>query len=203
MGMDVLEPGWNQPRPTVGDVREMCRRVELRRLSVPNDPFDRFLSAVRKKYDNGGAGIGVFDVGADPVFDWFASRNRLWEDRLLDWLVLNPTIVEAFPELQIPSELRGVNGFATFDQFLLDGTLANILYHGGAYSEATGDGRNEKQFALEVCDAMFGLRYGEIICSVNYSAWTPWFKGIAWDLTVLVFDKRFRKLWMLATTDTD
>jgi hypothetical protein len=60
-----------------------------------------------------------------------------------------------------------------------------MLYYGGAYSEATGNGRNEKQFELEVWDAMFGLRYGEIICGANYSAWTPWFKGIAWDLTAL------------------
>lgn len=156
--MDVLEPDWNQPRPTVNDVLEMCRRVQLKRLAIPNDSFDKFLSAVQKKYANGGVDLGVFDAGADRVFDWYASRNRLQENTLLDWLVLNPTIVEAFPESQIPSEPREVNGFSTFDQFLFDGTLANMLYHGGAYTEATGDGRNEKQFALEVCDAMFGLR---------------------------------------------
>ena len=70
-----------------------------------------------------------------------------------------------------------------FDQFLLDGTLAHVLYQGGAYHEPQGDGRAEKSFALEVCDAMFGLRYSEILCDPNYDAWTPWFRGIAWDLT--------------------
>lgn len=201
--MDLLVPDSKEPRPSVNEVLEMCRRIQLKRLAIPNEPFDRFLSVAREKYDNGGADLGAFEVGADRVFDWFASRNRLSDDRLLDWLVLNPAIVEAFPELQIPSEPKEGNGFGMFDQFLFDGALANMLYHGGAYSNATGDGRNEKQFALEVCDAMFGLRYGEISCNMNYSAWTPWFKGIAWDLTAVVFDRRVRRLWMLTTTDTD
>jgi len=90
-----------------------------------------------------------------------------------------------------------------FDQFLLDGTLAHVLYQGGAYHKPQGDGRAEKTFALEVCDAMFGLRYGEILCNPNYDAWTPWFRGIAWDLTIVVFDCRTRRIWLLAITDTD
>jgi hypothetical protein len=201
--MDLLVPDWNQPRPGIKDVLEMCRRIELKRSSIPNEPFDTFLSAVRKRYDNGGVYLSLFEVGTDSVFDWFASRNRLWDDRLLDWLVLHPTIAKALPELQIPVEPKEGTGFGMFDQFLFDGTLANMLYHGGAYSQATGNGRAEKEVALQVCDAMFGLRYGEINCNLNYDAWTPWFKGIAWDLTAVVFDRRFRKLWMLTATDTD
>jgi len=79
-------------------------------------------------------------------------------------------------------------------QFLLDGTLAHILYHGGAYHNAQGDGSVEKRFALEVCDAMFGVRYGEISSYTNYGQWIPWFKGIAWDLTLVVFDRRTRRI---------
>ncbi len=201
--MDLLVPDWNQPRPSADDVLEMCRRIELKRLATPNGPFERFLSTVREKYDNGGAYLNSFEVGTDGVFDWFASRNRLWDDRLLDRLVLHPAIVEAFPELCIPVEPKDGNGFGMFDQFLLDGSLANMIYNGGAYSQASGNGRAEKEFALEVCDAMFGLRYGEVSCNMNYDAWTPWFKGIAWDLTAVMFDRRFRKLWMFAATDTD
>jgi hypothetical protein len=33
-----------------------------------------------------------------------------------------------FPELQIPSEPGEASGFSIFDQFLFDGTLANMLY---------------------------------------------------------------------------
>jgi hypothetical protein len=90
-----------------------------------------------------------------------------------------------------------------FDPFLLDGTFASLLYHGGAYSHASGDGQAEKELAVDVCKAVFGLRYGEIVCNMNYGVWTPWFKGIAWDMTTIVFDRGNRKLWMFVTTDTD
>lgn len=201
--MPLLVPDWNQPRPSIKDVLEMCRRISLTALEVPADPFEKFLSKIRSERRNGGAYMHVFEVGPDPVFDWFASRNRLWDDRLLDWLVLHPTIARSFPELRIPDSPREGAGFAWFDPFLLDGTFAALLYHGGAYTHATGDGQAEKELAEEVCKAMFGLRYGEIVCNVNSDVWTPWFKGIAWDMTAIVFDRGSRKLWMFATTDTD
>lgn len=125
------------------------------------------------------------------------------DDRLLDWLVLHPTIKGSFPELRIPNSPREGNGFGMFDPFLLDGTFATLLYHGGAYTHATGDGQAAKELAVDVCKAMFGLRFGEIVCNMNYDTWTPWFKGIAWDMTAIVFDRGSRKLWMFGATDTD
>jgi hypothetical protein len=204
--MPLLVPDWNQPRPTIKDVLEMCRNIGLTALEVPAEPFEKFVSKIRSERRNGGAYLNVFDVGPSPVFDWFASRNRLWDDRLLDWLVLHPTIAQSFPELRIPVSPRedSLNtGFAMFDPFLLDGTFASLLYHGGAYSHAKGDGVTEKELAMDVCKSMFGLRHGEIVCNMNYGVWTPWFKGIAWDVTAIVFDRASRKLWMFATTDTD
>jgi len=37
----------------------------------------------------------------------------------------------------------------------------------------------------------------------SYDTWTRWFHGIAWDWTSVLFDRRFRNLWILAVTDTD
>jgi hypothetical protein len=116
-------------------------------------------------------------------------------------------IRESLPEVRIPasppSPSTGDSGFRFFDQFLLQGTFAHLLYYGGAYTLQHGDGRAENQIALEVCEAMFGLRYGEICCCPNYDRWTPWFRGIAWDVTIVVFDGRTRMMWILAVTDTD
>jgi hypothetical protein len=174
---------------------------------LPSEPFAKFIEHLRKSHDTGGAYLAAFDVGPDPVFDWYASRNRLSEDGLLEGFVTRPVVRDALPELRIPVSIQPTDacntGFRMFDQFLLDGTLANVLYQGGAYHKSQGDGRTEKTVALEVCDAMFGLRYGEILCNPNYDAWTPWFKGIAWDLTIVVFDRRTRCIWLLAITDTD
>jgi hypothetical protein len=40
---------------------------------------------------------------------------------------------------------------------------------------------------------MFGLPYGEISCNPNMT--DARFKGIAWDLTIVVFDRRTRRIW--------
>ena len=61
------------------------------------------------------------------------------------------------PELH-PSRPPTCNdSFRPCDQFLLHGSLENLLYYDGAYAQQSSDGRAQKQFALEVCEAMFGL----------------------------------------------
>jgi hypothetical protein len=203
--MELLKPDWNQSRPTFSEVQEMCRRIVIDPVQLPEQPFGRFLTSMRQSHDNGGAYLAAFHVGPDSVLDWYASRNRLQEERLLDRLLTHPIIRAELPELSIPLTLQPPveKGFQMSDQFSLDGVMANGLYHGGAYWQAKGDGRAEKDLAIEVCDAMFGLRFGEVNLSVNYDAWTPWFKGIAWDLTAVLFDRRTRQMWVLAVTDTD
>ena len=204
---ELLTPDWQQPRPSPADVQKMWARIALTPVDLPSEPFAKFIEQVRMNHDNGGAYLAAFDMEPDSVFDWYASRNRLSEDGVLEGFVTHYVVRGALPKLRIPDSIQPTDacntGFRMFDQFLLDGTLAHVLYQGGAYHKSQGDGRAEKSFALEVCDAMFGLRYGEILCNPNYDAWTPWFKGIAWDLTIVVFDRRTRRMWLLAITDTD
>lgn len=95
------------------------------------------------------------------------------------------------------------SGFQMTSSFLFDGQLAQVLYSGGAYTKSIGDGRIEKENSLAFCDAVFGSRFSEISCFSSHSAWTPWFQGIAWDWTAVLFDRRRRELALLAVTDTD
>lgn len=201
--MALLEPDWKQIRPTAIEVREMCEQIQLTPTSLPEHPFQTFLQRLCKSHDNGGAYLAAFDVGPSSVFDWFASRNRLEDEQLLDELLTRPFVRQAFPELLIPSSGPIKSGLSMSSQFLFEGALSQALYQGGAYHTAKGDGREEKLFSLEVCDAMFGLRFGEVSYYITYEAWTPWFNGIAWDLTAVLFDRRARKLWVTAITDTD
>jgi hypothetical protein len=203
LSMELLEPDWKQVRPTPAEVQEMCRQISLEQASLPALPFDKFLQEVRQNHDNGGAYLVAFDVGANLIFDWFASRNRLTDERLLDSLLVHPAIRRGLADLLIPDSPKSENGFTLSDQFEFDGKLAHTLYHGGAYGKTQGNGRTEKLFALDVCEAMFGLRFGEITCYLSYAPWTSWFRGIAWDLTAIIFDRRTRRLWALAVTDTD
>jgi hypothetical protein len=199
----VLEPDCKQPRPSIPDIKSMCARIGVSPVPMQWEVLGEFLAQLRDNYNSGGAYFNAFEISPDPVFDWFASRNRLSEDGLLDSLLVHPVIRDALrcvfenaPQ-QIETEL------ALYDPFNLDGALSRILYNGGAYSTHEGDGRREKEFAAEICQAMFESRFGEISCYVSHKAWSGWFKDIAWDLTLVVFDRRTRRLWTLATTDAD
>jgi hypothetical protein len=87
--------------------------------------------------------------------------------------------------------------------FLLDGRIAQALYAGGAYGQSELDARSAKQLATAFCEELFEQRYSEIVLFSNLSAWTPWFRGIAWDWTAFLFDRRKRTFAILATTDSD
>ena len=106
------------------------------------------------------------------------------------------------PDVRIP-ESKVDSGLTLGDPFLLDGRFAHSLHQGGAYWTPKENGRPAKTLAVAICESMFGLRYGEIALAESHNAWTPWFHGIAWDLTEVVFDRRLRRLWIFALTDTD
>jgi hypothetical protein len=180
----------------------MCKRIVIRGVELRSEALDRFLEIVRNSHSNGGAYMATFALGSDPVFDWFASRNRFAEERLIDSLVVHPSIREALPQLVIPVA-DADTGLVMSDAFLLDGKLAHLLYHGGAYTIAEGDGREAKTLAIAVADAVFGLRFGEVSLLESVQAWTPGFKEVAWDLTMVLFDHRLRRLSIFVTTDTD
>jgi hypothetical protein len=198
----ILKPDFRQSRPTFNDVQVMSRRIGLTPVALPAEPFGEFLSRLQQSHDHGGARLAAFEVGPDHTFDWFASRNRLSDEDLIDSLIIQPAIRVALHDLAIP-ELKVRTGLGLGDPFQLDGTFARSLHYGGAYWTAKDDGRYAKTLAVEVCEAMFGLRYGEVALVESSEAWTPWFHGVAWDLTEVVFDRRLRKLWIFAMTDTD
>ena len=202
MEVAVLKPNWSQSRPSATEVQLACDRLKLVPVTLPTAPFDEFLSRLRESHTNGGAQIAGFDVPQDAIMDWFASRNRLSDEGLLDLLLAHATVRQSLPDIAVPDS-GAATGLALADAFLLDGRFAHCLHFGGAYSSRTDDGKVAKRLALDVCDAMFGLRYGEISMYESHESWTPWFCGRAWDLTEVVFDRRLRRLWVFAITDTD
>ena len=180
----------------------MCRRIGLTQVSLPEEPFGEFLRQLRQSHDHGGVHLVAFEVSADITFDWFASRNRLSDDDLVDSLLIHPTIRGSLPNLAIP-ESKVSSGLSLANPFDLDGRFAHSLHFGGAYWTPKENGKSAKTLAVAVCEAMFGLRFGEIALAQTSEAWTPWFHGVAWDLTAVVFDRRLRRLWIFAVTDTD
>jgi hypothetical protein len=71
------------------------------------------------------------------------------------------------------------------------------------FGQSELDARSAKQLAAAFCQELFKQRYSEIVLFSNFSSWTPWFRGIAWDWTAFLFDRRKRIFAILATTDSD
>lgn len=201
--MALLSPDWERPRPSRTAVQENIARLPITPVVVESSVLERFISQIRASHDQGGAHLVAFEIAPDPVFDWFASRSRLAEEGLLDCVFTRSVVQQVLPDLFRGKKSKTVTGLTWQDPFFTDGLVAGILHRGGAYSNATGDGRSEKALALEVCDAIFGLRFGEISCYISGKPWSPWFKNVAWDVTGVLFDKRYRKLWVFVVTDTD
>jgi hypothetical protein len=211
--MSLLEPRWEQRKPTPEEAQEMCHQVSLTVVRNPTDPIEKVLGFLGKSHSNGGALFAVFRVGESDVFDWFASRNRLAEYSILAALLRRDEVLKELPDLLSSSEpnvastcdcsIVSTEGFAMESSFLLDGRIAHALYAGGAYGQSELDARAAKQLAIAFCEELFEQRYSEIVLFSNFSAWTPWFGGIAWDWTAFLFDRRKRTFAILAITDSD
>lgn len=193
----------------------MCGRIELASIREMDKRVEQVLERLRMTHSNGGAFLAVVRIEADEIFDWFASRNRLLEYEILPLLMQREEIGALLPEVKIAESPRvtedqnacsiaASNGFSFDNPFALDGQLAHCLFRGGAYGPNVRiSGRTAMQLAGEYCEAAFDKRYEEVSLFTSYAAWTPWFAGIAWDWTSVLFDKRERKLWILVVTDED
>lgn len=193
----------------------MCSQVVLTPVAIEAESIAKVLSSIRASHSNGGAFLKAVRVGDSGVFDWFASRNRLLEYEIMPLLLHRSEIRDLLPELSIRADLVYPNetdactlsssgGFKFDNPFLLDGQLAQNIFAGGAYAPATTiDGRTAKRLAMDFCEAVFDQRYEDVCLFTSYQAWTPWFAGIAWDWTGILFDRRKRTLWILAVTDED
>jgi hypothetical protein len=212
--MSMLSPDWSQPMPTPEEAHAMCRLVPLAQVPVSEANLVSAIQELCRSHTHGGALLAAFEVGPNSDFDWFASRNRLLEFDILPLVLARREVRDALPELMIPdfcidwsrASMESANGFEESNSFNFDGKLSQMLFNGGAYGSSThGDGRAEKEAALRFCDTAFGMRFSEVSYFRSHSAWTHWFGNISTylDWTAVLVDRRLRRLWILAVTDSD
>lgn len=51
--------------------------------------------------------------------------------------------------------------------------------------------------------ALIGDRYEDVRVDLSHAAWTPWFRDVAWDTTIVVTDRGRREVTVLLATDSD
>ena len=201
--MPMLEPNWEQERPSPSDVLKMWGELQITYEPLTLPALDDVLGHLRATHANGGAEFAQFRVSEHPTLHWFGSRNRLDEIDFFDRFLYSPAVSFALPPLKIGASGVSGTGFEWGNSLTLDGEIAQMLVQGGAYDKFAGPAREAKAMAGRFCEAVFGERFTEVQVYKSHKPWSDWFYGVAWDATWLGFDKRHVKVWLLCVTDTD
>ena len=188
--------------PTEAQRRQSLLRLRFRPVPVVAKPVLEVVDVFRAMLVNGGAHVAAFDVtDSDEVAAWFIRRNRA-EYGLADQLIRSAAFAEAMPAVTSLGFV-GTAGFERSRSLLLDGELACSLQWGGAYTHPDLPGAQAKALGSAFCDSLFGDRYDDVDVDYSSARWSHWFKGVAWDSTWVITDKRHRHLTVLCITDVD
>jgi hypothetical protein len=157
-----------------------------------------------------------FKFQENDTFDWYCSRGRLDEIEFNDYFLLSKTVLSQFEVLVHNSNgteestaawaIEKKPKFEWVNEFTIDGELASLLYHGGAYGSNFKKPVGEiKKLAQRFCYELFEeeYRYEFVRCYKSNTAWNSWFNDFIIDDTLIIICMKTRTIWMLAHTDTD
>jgi len=152
-----------------------------------------------------------FRFNENEVFDWFCSRGRLHEIDFETNFLLSEKVLKTFNRIN-DDDFREAFQIAKKprldwkSEFVIDGELAALLFHGGAYgSKYKEQPKIIKDKAQKFCADLFDEKYSYeyVRYYTSSTAWNTWFIDFIIDQTYLIICMETRTLWMLAFTDTD
>lgn len=203
--MKPIAVDWKIDLPNQKKIREMWEHLSF---EVIEGNFE-FINLLRSNL-GGLIYFKGFRINENEIFDWFCSRGRLEEIDFDNNFLLSENILQTFPYdkgINLPHQkIEKEPIFEWKSEFVIDGELAALLFHGGAYgSEIKKTPKEVKSLAQEFCKELFDEKYS---CDfVRYytssSAWNTWFIDFIIDYTYLIVCMETRTIWILAYTDTD
>jgi len=163
------------------------------------------LAAFRGVYSNGGVLFRAFRAADESLFDRARRLDFRSLDRTFLTILTRPSVIEAVPELAIPARLDPEPEFRQMSAFGMEGELTALLLAGGAYGRFAGTVDDARSLTRGFMEALVGEHLGRPDWSAGCSstAWTPWFRDVAWDFTFLLLDPEGRRLFLLCLTDED
>lgn len=93
--------------------------------------------------------------------------------------------------------------FHWISSLAMEGELATILLHGGAYKRFEGTIDEAREIGKGVVVAMLADRILNCCVAVSGKAWNSWFFDVAWDSTFIICDHPTNAYWLMCITDTD
>jgi hypothetical protein len=200
---------WSAQRPNERQIARSHGKLRYAPVAVDGVATQRILDELRRVLSNGGALLAGFQVeDDDEVCHWFSSRNRFGEYGFFRHFLESPGLRATLPELVSGGIAPWVREADLFEEsftgaYTLDGWLARILTSGGAYGRFTGTAGQAKQLGVDVSRELVAERFDEFVIYESHQPWSGWFGGVASDTTVVAIDLAFRRVYLLALTDTD
>lgn len=199
-----LEIDFTQEPPSNVQIDKMYSTLVIKPLPLMSDiRVTEFLETIKSKYSNGNVLFYQFFVDGDKSFNFFASRNTLQEIDFINKFIFSKTFQNVAKEFTRMDRIELSHSDWATDIFSLPGDLAKIIYHGGAYSQDHFSAEHAFTMAVNFTDAISGKRYADFNSWNLGSEWTDWFFNIAWDYSILLFDKKESIVTILCLTDTD
>ncbi|MEL6498111.1 MAG: hypothetical protein AAF937_00905 [Planctomycetota bacterium] len=160
-----------------------------------------YVNELTAEFDNGGVVCGVIEARWVDEFAWCLRGDALREDFIGH--ALSGVASQAVFSSLVPSETLRIP-IETCLGLELGAVMASRLYVGGAYTRE-GSRRQERDLQLgnDAARELLGGRFDDALIATSSVAWSPWFKDIAWDFSVFVFDRQSAELRFLCATDED
>ena len=165
------------------------------------EKLNEYTQSLGKSYSNGSVVAKVFSLKNDNI-DKEYTVEIILRSLLASRLLAHKVVVQAF------NGYRTIDGFGEKQDFCemipyeLPGYLGSVIQNGGAYSSCKPDMKNfylGLSVALEISDNDLNNLY--VVSS--HSAWSSFFKDVAWDYTLIAYNKLRNEIVVLMATDED
>lgn len=203
--MKPITVNWDINLPNKSQIQKMWQELVF---DVIDEEFE-FINLVKANL-GGDIYFKGFKFHENEVFDWFCSRGRLDEIDFYNNFLLSDKVLKTFSESNNPDKpilkIDTAPDFETKDGFVIDGELAALLFHGGAYgSKYKKEPKLIKEKAQLFCSQLFHEKYSYdyVRYYTSTTAWNTWFIDFIIDYTYLIVCMKTRTIWILAYTDTD
>ena len=195
---------WEADHPSLQDVSASRQRIEFQQTDVTSPAALHLVEVFRSFFHDGGAHIASFQVsGVDEIAHWFFSRNRFEEYGFVAALLTSDAMASSLPDIT-PVDTEMVEAaFKESNALLFDGQIAEALVWGGPYANFDGSMADAKRLGVEVCNELIGERFQDFRLDNSHEPWSKWFKGVAWDFSWILIDRRDERVTLICITDTD
>jgi hypothetical protein len=178
-------------------------------VDVTGPGVAQLVSELATVYDSGGVLLRRFRcTDPDEKDAWFGTNTKLHEYESFRTFLGSAAVRAALPELSVPdpfpiSHPPEFPSTAKWWTLMLDGWFALRLMHGGAYGRYAGSAIDAKKIGENAVKDLVQGRHDDFDAFASDEAWTPWFRDIAWDSTLILVDRARYEVTVLCMTDTD